>query len=249
MASLFGRNLLHLHRPDEVDGEDDLNGEFWKRHRHLDNILLNTSLSLPSQFRLPNGLSDAKIVFLNMNIHTSTICLHQAAIFKADKNRLPPNVSAESKMRCITAAIEIASIMRMISHLDPVVVSYHSFPPESYLGGHDLTGMQMHPFLPFCLYVAARVFVQYLKNQPEDQQVRASLQFLLSAMQILKRKNPLTESFLVQLDVDLEGSGLDDPTKSSKFAFAMKKGVVSEKFITEMKTASPFRFSIMQLTP
>lgn len=122
MASLFGRNLLHLHRPSDDDREDDLNGEFWRRHRQLDNILLNTSLSMPTQFRLPNGLADANIIFLNMNIHTSTICLHQAAIFKADTNKLPPHVSAESRVRCITAASQIASIMRMISHQDPSVV-------------------------------------------------------------------------------------------------------------------------------
>ena len=63
----------------------------------------------------------------------------------------------------------------------------------------------MNPFLSFCLYVAARVFVQYLKSRPNDEQVRASLQFLLTAMGHIKKKNPLTESFLVQLDVDLAG--------------------------------------------
>lgn len=84
----------------------------------------------------------------------------------------------------------------------------------------------MNPFIAFCLYVAARVFVQYLKSRPDDPTVRSSLQFLLSAMQALKGKNPLTESFLVQLDVDLEGSGLDNPHQSSKFSFGMKKGVV-----------------------
>jgi hypothetical protein len=67
----------------------------------------------------------------------------------------------------------------------------------------------MNPFLAFCLYVAARVFVQYLKFRPKDEQMISSLQFLLAAMHALKRKNPLTESFLVQLDVDLEGLGLD----------------------------------------
>lgn len=118
MACLFGRNLTHLHRPSANDNEGNLNGEFWRRHRGMDNILLNTSLSLPDQLRLPSGLADPKIVFLNMCIHTSTICLHQAAIFKADGNRLPANISSESKVRCITAAAEIASIMRMISHLD-----------------------------------------------------------------------------------------------------------------------------------
>ena len=118
MASLFGRNLIHLHRPDANDNEDDLNGEFWRRHRHMDAILSNTSLSLPPHLRLPAGINDANIVFLNMNIHTSTICLHQAAIFKADKNRLPPAISSESKVRCVTAAAEIANIMRSISHMD-----------------------------------------------------------------------------------------------------------------------------------
>ncbi|KAK0730608.1 fungal-specific transcription factor domain-containing protein [Lasiosphaeris hirsuta] len=196
MACLFGRNLVHLHRPDVDDRDHDLNGEFWKRHRNMDNILLNTSLCLPSHLKLPNGLGNPNIVFTNMCIHTSTICLHQAAIFKADKNRLPASVSSESKVRCITAANEIASIMRMISHL-------------------DLSAM--NPFISFCLYVSARVFVQYLKSRPDDSQTADSLRFLLAAMNALKRRNPLTESFLVQLDVDLEALGLRIPKLKSAF--------------------------------
>jgi hypothetical protein len=38
--------------------------------------------------------------------------------------------------------------------------------------------------------------------------MNSSLQFLLQAMQALRRKNPLTESFLVQLDLDLESAGI-----------------------------------------
>ncbi|KAF2731163.1 hypothetical protein EJ04DRAFT_584067 [Polyplosphaeria fusca] len=186
-ASLFGHNLLHLHRPGPDDRDDDLNGGFWTRHRNIENILLSTSLALPDGLRLPGGLPDPNVVFLNMSIHTSAICLHQAAIFKADKYRLPVNVSNESKIRCVTAAAEIASMMRMISHMDLA---------------------SMNPFISFCVYVAARVFVQYLKTRPKDQQMNSSLQFLLQAMQALRRKNPLTESFLVQLDLDLESAGI-----------------------------------------
>ncbi|POR38419.1 Putative transcriptional regulatory protein [Tolypocladium paradoxum] len=182
MACLFGRNLVHLHRPDDDDLDHDLNGPFWKRHRQMDNILLNTSLCLPAHLKLPAGLSNPNVVFTNMSIHTSTICLHQAAIFKAEKNKLAASVSSESKVRCITCANEIASIMRTISHM-------------------DLSAM--NPFISFCLYVAARVFVQYLKSRPDDAQTADSLRFLLSAMNALKRRNPLTESFLIQLDVDL----------------------------------------------
>ncbi|KAB2101599.1 hypothetical protein AG0111_0g10293 [Alternaria gaisen] len=186
-AAMFGRNLLHLHRPLPDDSDDDINGGFWNRHRHIERILLQTSLSLPDPLRLPSGLADPNVVFTNMCIHTSAICLHQAAIFKADKYRLPASVSNESKIRCVTAAAETASIMRMVSHMD--------------LGA-------MNPFISFCVYVAARVFVQYLKTRPKDEQMKSSLQFLLQAMEALRRKNPLTESFLVQLDLDLESAGL-----------------------------------------
>jgi hypothetical protein len=117
-AAMFGRNLLHLHRPGVDDNDDDLNGGFWRRHRDIEQILLQTSLGLPDHLRLPSGLTDPNVVFANMCIHTSAICLHQAAIFKADKYRLPASVSNESKIRCVTAAAEIASIMRMVSHMD-----------------------------------------------------------------------------------------------------------------------------------
>jgi hypothetical protein len=85
----------------------------------------------------------------------------------------------------------------------------------------------MNPFIAFCLYVAARVFVQYLKSRKDDATVKSSLHFLLSAMQALKSKNPLTESFLVQLDVDLEGSGLSIPTHASRYPHREKRGPVS----------------------
>ncbi|ETN44578.1 uncharacterized protein HMPREF1541_10248 [Cyphellophora europaea CBS 101466] len=202
MATLYGRNLTHLHRPNDNDNDHDLNGEFWKRHRQLDNILLNISLSMPSTLRLPGALNDANAIFCNMNIHTAAICLHQAAIFKADKHQLPAQISAESKRRCIVAADQVTNIMKMISHLDLSL---------------------MNPFLAFCLYVAARVFVQYLKSRKEDQTVMSALQFLLSAMHVLKVKNPLTESFLVQLDVDLEGSGLNIPTSASRYKFGQQR--------------------------
>lgn len=62
--------------------------------------------------------------------------------------------------------------------------------------------------MAFCLYISARVFVQYLKSRPDDSTVYSSLQFVISALNAMKRKNPLTESFLVQLDVDLDGTGI-----------------------------------------
>ena len=84
----------------------------------------------------------------------------------------------------------------------------------------------MNPFIAFCLYVAARVFVKFQKKNPHDQEIRASLQFLLNSMHALKIKNPLSESFLIQLGLDLEGSNLDTLLQNADFSSSMMKGVV-----------------------
>ncbi|RAO65664.1 uncharacterized protein BHQ10_001676 [Talaromyces amestolkiae] len=209
MACIFGLNLTHLHRPDPHDREDDVNGEFWKRHRAYDNILLNISLSLPHSLRLPQGIADPNIIFSNMAIHTSTICLHQAAIFKAEKHKNMTQIAAESKRRCIIAADQISSIMKMVSHTDLSL---------------------LNPFSAFCLYVAARVFVQYLKSRPEGQAVKSSLQFLLTALGALKQFSALTESFLIQLDVDLSGTTFGSSMRSMRSKEAVESNTGSNQY-------------------
>jgi hypothetical protein len=94
----------------------------------------------------------------------------------------------------------------------------------------------MNPFISFCLYVAARVFIQYLKSRPDDSQTGDSLRFLLSAMNALKRKNPLTESFLVQLDVDLESLGMRNPKYKSVFAYSEDN--VSRTWVSSLESHS-----------
>lgn len=133
LTALFGRNLLHIQRPQPNDNEHDLNGEFWKRHRSHDNSLLHIALSLPDHLRLPSGMSDVNVVFANMSIHTSTICLHQIAIFKAEKNNLPNQISTESKRRCLVAANQISSTMKMISHMELTSVSLPAHYHDSVL--------------------------------------------------------------------------------------------------------------------
>ncbi|KAL4920227.1 fungal-specific transcription factor domain-containing protein [Aspergillus aurantiobrunneus] len=185
VSCLLGRNLTHLHRPEPQDNDNDLNGAFWQRHRSHDNTLLHFSLSMPNHLRLPAGIADVNVLFCNLAVHTSTICLHQAAIFKAEKNAMPEQIILESKRRCIVAADQISSIMKMVCSMDM---------------------SKMNPFTSFCVYVAARVFVQYLKFRPDDTAARSSLQFVFAVLNALKNQNPLTESFLLQLEVDIEGT-------------------------------------------
>jgi hypothetical protein len=75
----------------------------------------------------------------------------------------------------------------------------------------------MNPFMPFCLFVAARIYLQCYKMQPENDGARSALQFLLLAMAVLRSTNPMADSFLVQLELELEGTGVEMPPRYPSF--------------------------------
>lgn len=130
-AALFGHNFQHLHRTGPNEKPDDLaNGEFWKRHRKMDNVLSNTFMFLPDHLRLPQGLRDMNVPLIHMNIHASAICLHQAAILTAEKHKLDANFKRQCRSRSVTAAEEVVNIMRMITHVDVTQVQA-MFPIKS----------------------------------------------------------------------------------------------------------------------
>lgn len=203
VASLTSRNLEHLQRPTSNNDDHDLNGEYWKAHRRIDSILLNTSLHLPSHLRLPAGLSNSNTIFLNMNLQAGIICLHQASIVKAEKLNLGESIIAQSSMRCLAAATEICLIMKMIAHMDITTVCPFLYVRNTFAFA-DCD--KLNVCTPFCLYLSARIFAQVSKSDPEDDSAKSSLRFLLSALVALKEAIPQAESYLLQLD--LEGSGL-----------------------------------------
>lgn len=85
----------------------------------------------------------------------------------------------------------------------------------------------MHPFLPFFIFVAARVLIQHVKFHPNDHDTASSIRFLLSAMTVMQVVNPLAASFLVQLDVELEGTGLEAHPDEARYHRRFDKSAVS----------------------
>ena len=151
LATLYGRNLTHLHRPDPNDRPEDPNhGEFWKRHHAMDKILTNIALFLPDHLRLRARVRDPNIIFVNLNIHTSTICLHQAAILKAEKYQLGMEIMKESTDRCFIAAGEISGIVKMTSHLDIGNVSNYSLRLTEFTETDPKSDEPLHVILPLC---------------------------------------------------------------------------------------------------
>ncbi|KAH8801521.1 fungal-specific transcription factor domain-containing protein [Xylogone sp. PMI_703] len=187
-ACLFGHNFQHLQKTGPNERPDDLaGGEFWKRHRRMDNVLSNTFMFLPEHLRLPQGIRDLNVVFLNMNIHTSAICLHQAAVLAAQRYNLDPKFIRQCQERNLMAAEEVTNIMRLVTHVN---------------------SSNMPSWIGFCLYVAAGVFIQDAMTARSRPQSKSNVDFLLSAMKAMGKTHSITHHFLVQLEFDLDASGI-----------------------------------------
>ena len=124
--TLLGRTSLHIHRIHGSDNPGDLKrGEFWRRHREIDTTISATLANLPEHLKLPQALRDQNAVLFHMCLHSAAICLHQASVVAALEYRLEASHKTQSLDRCITAADEITTIMKMISHFDASHVCFH----------------------------------------------------------------------------------------------------------------------------
>lgn len=99
----------------------------------------------------------------------------------------------------------------------------------------------MNPYLVFCLYVAARVLVQYVKTAPQDGEAKTSLEFLLTAMAALRKKVPLAESFMIQLQLDIEGNGLDILLHNPDFSSIVKEKAVGASHVVFLPKLTLFQ--------
>lgn len=70
----------------------------------------------------------------------------------------------------------------------------------------------MGPWLPYCLYLSARVLVQTLSEEQQDTaQHLDSLDMLMNVLRTTKNKNPYTSTLLMQLERDIAAFGKLNP--------------------------------------
>lgn len=112
---------VHLIRPSDRP-EDATHGEFWKRHRRLDNQLSTLFMFMPDKFRLPENLQDPLATYINLNFHACVICLHHVALEVIEKQGLGDPLRKDSRYLLKNAADEIASIVKMTSHRSSLYV-------------------------------------------------------------------------------------------------------------------------------
>ncbi|KAI0481218.1 hypothetical protein GGR56DRAFT_310445 [Xylariaceae sp. FL0804] len=187
VCHIFNQLLQHVHRPKPNDNPGDFeHGDYWKRHRDIDNILSNTFMFLPEFFRLPENYRDPTAVHTNLNLHAGVICLHIAAAEKIDDYNLPEQAKAISLNRLRTSAQEIVDIIKLTSHLRS--------GPKS-------------PLAALSLYVAASASI-YMCQEMRTPTSADNLNFIISAMEAIGRDHHVTRGFLGQVLADIEHSGI-----------------------------------------
>ncbi|RGP69933.1 hypothetical protein FLONG3_7590 [Fusarium longipes] len=183
--------LRHVHRykPDSRC-EDLMNGAFWTRHRDLDNTLSSLFMFLPENFRLPENIRDVSALHLNMNLHAAVICVHHAAVEKAERYKLPDHVKQSSVARLRAAAEEIVNIIRLTSN---VTLFFKS------------------PLSALSLYCTATVYIYLAKENPTaglNAVDLSNFQLIIQSMEAIARVHAITRTFLQQTCIDVEKSGL-----------------------------------------
>jgi hypothetical protein len=196
-ASLLGRNLPHFHRMHTNGDNFGLHEHYWKPNRSYDDFVTSLFEHLPGNLRLSSRMNDANVIFANLCIHASTIWYHQKAIIPGETCRVLAWYAMENNHQCLLAASRITSLTKLIRDLDLLKVFGALFPPT--INGAD--EKKSNTFAPFPLFMAARVFVQQLKFQPNNPTIKSLLQYLVSILNIMKSRNPLARMFLSRLNL------------------------------------------------
>ncbi|RYP79748.1 hypothetical protein DL770_006537 [Monosporascus sp. CRB-9-2] len=187
VCHLFNRIMKHVQHPKQDDNSDNYEyGQYWERHRDIDNTISNVFMFLPEAARLPDNYRDPTAVNTNLNLHACVICLHHPAIDRIEEHKLPNHIKKLSHDRLSTAAQEIVNIVRSTSHIRTSVRS---------------------PLTALSLYCAASVYIYFSKENKESANV-ANLDFIISAMEVIGRDHAITRAFLRQVLLDIDHNGI-----------------------------------------
>ncbi|KAL6879324.1 hypothetical protein J3F83DRAFT_725824 [Trichoderma novae-zelandiae] len=180
---------VHLIKPSDRP-EDVMNGDFWQRHRRLDNQLSTLFLFMPESFRLPDNIRDPLATYINLNFHACVICLHHVALEKIDEHELDDSLRKESRSLLKNAAEEIVSIVKLTSHRSSLL---------------------SNPLCAFSLYCATTVYVYLAKQDPSsgvNPADTSNLELIINAMEAMSRIHMITYAFLQQACLDIDKNGL-----------------------------------------
>ncbi|KAH7333165.1 fungal-specific transcription factor domain-containing protein [Rhexocercosporidium sp. MPI-PUGE-AT-0058] len=185
-TATLGRTLSHI-RAFEHDIPTDINGNYWKSHRDVDTSISLTFLNLPTRLREFGADEDMQVVMSQFNLHVSVILLQQVAVSKVVKQKMNPLVRQNSFQRCLMSALQIKDIIYCVK---------------------DLTIFSGMMWIPFCVYVAAGVFIEDLTSQDPSPTSAADLGLLLIALKEINAHQSGINFFARRLESDISRTGV-----------------------------------------
>ncbi|KAH8645850.1 hypothetical protein BGZ60DRAFT_501245 [Tricladium varicosporioides] len=146
-SALYGRCLSHVKYSNRETSTEYPTYDFWMHHYHINESINHLSTASLKQIKSTNFMKESDALCFNMHIQATLICLHHAAIVRISKTSAPASPSLDSENRCVNAALEITSIMRLICHL-------------------NLAKMSL--VIPWALYAALQVLVRSLQSDSRN---------------------------------------------------------------------------------
>ncbi|CAG1994106.1 unnamed protein product [Fusarium graminearum] len=203
-SSFAGRVLTaHMfHRTIEHNNSDNIQGQgaealtddtYWQRHREIDNDLKFMLLMLPKKLCLPTNYKSHNAVFVNVMLHTATICLHRAALWRMKSNLqgLPSYMIRLSQDRLVPAAEEILNIFKMIPELRTTF---------------------SNPLICVAAYMAALVFLSCTSPAEPDVQSEENLDFILRIMVAFGDNNSVVNAVSNEIMKEMSQCGITSAT-------------------------------------
>ncbi|KAM0247954.1 hypothetical protein ACHAP5_003738 [Fusarium lateritium] len=193
-AHIFHRTIEH--NSDNSQGQetqDFNNDDYWKRHSAIDNDLKFMLLMLPKNLCLPSNYRNHNAVFVNIMLHTATICLHRAALWRMKSNLqgLPGYMIRLSQDRLVPAAEEILNIFRMIPNLNATFAN---------------------PLICFSAYMAALVFLSSTTPAQPDSQSEENMDFILKIMVAFGDNNLVANAVANEIVKEMKQCGIVSTT-------------------------------------
>ena len=173
MASLYGRCLNHVKSSLNNEPTSGSEYSFWEHHYAIDKELQNCYDAMIGARDAQTLLEDEVALALNLNLCGIDICLHETAIIKAEKDKLPKALVTEGNNRCSQAAMRIA---------DGVFLSQQLPQPKKTLF------RQMNIFCMWPLCMAIQVLNRQLSvtEKADMSHILGVLKLLVTAMEDLE---------------------------------------------------------------
>jgi hypothetical protein len=108
MICLYQRYYKHIR-----SSYNETSHGFWETHYAIAKAIEHCRTTLLAPHMNGNSGDDPMAIGLRMNLNTLKINLHEAALFKIEKDQLPENLATDANSNCVSAVTDIVKAVQV----------------------------------------------------------------------------------------------------------------------------------------